>query len=161
MSWLMSAALTALGNRAVELDRVARLAGKALVMADRQPRSRDQCHRGLVTTSPDWPLDQDGDVPGIAGEWDPAGAPGEPAVAAQCDPAIGMHRGERQRATRHRNAGAGQQPASHQGLGEWHRDGEPPGRAQHREAVGDRGAGAAEILRDPGDGQPRLLERLP
>ena len=125
-------------------------------MADRQARGRDQRHRPLVAAA-----DQHCDMRGVAGERHPAGATGEPAVAAERDTTVGMDRGDCQRTARRRDAGACQQPAGHQGLGERRRGGELAGRAQHREAVGHRRAGAAELFRDPGDGQPRRFERIP
>jgi hypothetical protein len=102
-----------------------------------------------------------GDMAGIAGERHPPRAAAEPAVGAERDMAVGVDRGEGQRPARRRDAGARQHPAGHQGLRQRRRDGEAAGRTQYRKAVGHRRAAAAEILRDPGDGQPRLFERIP
>ncbi len=121
-----------------------------------KPGDGDQRHHGLVAAACEY-----GDVAGIAGERDPARPAAQRAVSSQRDPAIGMDRRDRQRPARHRDPGLRQQPAGHQCLGERHRRGKPPGRAQHREAVGQRRSGPAKLLGDPGERQPGLLQGIP
>ena len=54
-----------------------------------------------------------------------------------------------------------QEPPRHQGLCERHRRREPPCGAQYRKPVQHFGARPAEIVRDPGQGQAGLFERVP
>ena len=60
-----------------------------------------------------------------------------------------------------RDPGLRQQPAGEQRLGERHRRGEAAGDAQHGEPVGHLRPGAAELVGDPGQRQPGLLQRIP
>ena len=53
------------------------------------------------------------------------------------------------------------QPAGQQRFGERHGERAAPGGAEHGKAVGKACAGAAEIVRHPGERQPGLLERAP
>ena len=153
----MSAGLDRFGGRPVERDGVARLAGEALVVADRQARGRDQRHRALVAAA-----DQHGDMRGVAGKRHPAGAAGEPAVAAERDIAVGMHRGDRHRLrpAPAMPARASSQPAikvSASGTGAANR---PAARSTAKPSA-IVGAGAAELLRDPGDGSAPILRAHP
>ena len=79
MSSSRSAGSDRFRDRAVERHCVARLAGEALVLADRQARRRDQRHHPLVPA-----MSEHGDMAGIAGERHPAGAaasrPSAPSV---------------------------------------------------------------------------------
>jgi len=74
---------------------------------------------------------------------------------------IGMHWSDCQRPARHRDAGLREQPTRHQRLGERHRSGEAPSDPQYRETVGHCCPGAAKIIGNPGERQPRLFERIP
>ncbi len=121
-----------------------------------RPAARDQRHHSLVAA-----VRENGDVTGVAGERDAARPAAQRAIGGQRDPAIGMDRGDRQRPARHRDPGLRQQPTGHQRLGERHRRGKPPGRAQHGETVGQRRPGPAKLVRDPGERQPGLLQGIP
>ena len=75
--------------------------------------------------------------------------------------AVGVDRRDRHRPGGRLDPGLREQPAGHQCLGERHRRGGPAGGAQHREPVEQLGAGAAERVGHPGQGQPGFFERIP
>ena len=58
-------------------------------------------------------------------------------------------------------AGARQQPAGEQRFGKRNGQGETPGHAENRKAVGEACAGSAKFFRHPGQRQPGVAQRLP
>ena len=91
----------------------------------------------------------------------PRARPDSAAVGIERDAVLRAGRRHRHRAFGRGDLGLRQQPSRQHGLGERHRDRETPGRAQHAEAFGEAGAGAAAILRHPGQRQAGLGQRLP
>jgi len=72
-----------------------------------------------------------------------------------------MNRRHGHRPVRHRDTGAGEEPAGHQGLGERNRSRKTAGDAQHREAINHPRPGATKIVRHPGQRQSRFFKRVP
>src|SRR6516165_3292599 len=81
--------------------------------------------------------------------------------SAQRDVAISMNRRHGHRPVRHRDTGAGEEPAGHQALGERNRSRKTASDAQYREAISHPRPGATKIVGNPRQRQPRLLERVP
>ena len=92
----------------------------------------------------------------LAGEGD-ARHPAVESATGELGSIGGEGQGERDRPRRHLEAGRAQQLRREQGLGERHGDGETAGRTQDGEGVGDREAGPAVFLLDPGLGQAGFL----
>ncbi len=99
-------------------------------------------------------------MPGIARERHLPGAAAQCPVG-QLDMAVGVDRGDRHRPGGRLDPGLREQPAGHQRLGERHRRVGAAGGAQYREPVEQLGAGAAQRIGHPGQGQAGFFERVP
>ena len=148
---------TAIGIGAVERHSVARLAGEALVVADRQARRRRPAPP--PARPPRWA--STAMWPALRANGTCRARPREPAVGAELDMAVVVHRRDRHRPGRRRDPGARQQPAGDQGLGERHRRGKTAGDAQHREAVGHRRRRRRRARRGPRRRSARILRAHP
>ena len=73
----------------------------------------------------------------------------------------GMHRRHRHDAGGRGDAGAREQPAGEQRLGQWNRRRKPARDTQYLEPVGQARTGSAMLFRHPGQGQPGVDQGLP
>jgi hypothetical protein len=99
-------------------------------------------------------------VPGIARERH-LSCPSLQYPVGQLDTAVRVNRGDRHWAGGGLEPGLREQPAGHQSLGERYRCVRSAGGAQDREPVEQFGAGAAERVGHPGQGQTGFFESVP
>ncbi len=141
---------------ALEGHDIRRVAGEIVAFAQPAILGFDQRDRLLLVA-----IGEHGDMLRVLRQRHADGTAVQPAVRVDRDPVARTNRGKRHGCRRRRKAAARQQPAGGERFRQRHREREAPGDAENGEALGEAGAGAAQIFRHPGERQPGLAQRTP
>jgi hypothetical protein len=140
----------------VEGHDVGGVAGEIAVVGQPAILSLDKGYHRLAAA-----IGKHGDLLRLAGERYADRAAAECAARIERDAFVRTHRSDGHRRQRRFQAGARQKPAGRQCFGERHRERKTPGHTEHRKAVSEARARAAQIFRDPRERQSGVAQRVP